>query len=55
MILTPCCRCQIRGYPTLKVIHQGEEVKAYRGEHHLLLSCVLHHEKELTATNEYWK
>jgi hypothetical protein len=23
---------QIKGYPTLKVMHNGEEVKAYRGE-----------------------
>lgn len=23
---------QVKGYPTLKVMHQGEELKAYRGE-----------------------
>lgn len=29
-----CCGCfsQIKGYPTLKVFHKGEEVKSYRGE-----------------------
>ena len=24
---------QVQGYPTLKVYHKGEEIKAYRGEH----------------------
>jgi hypothetical protein len=25
-----CCALQVKGYPTLKVFHKGEEVKAYR-------------------------
>lgn len=25
------CLLQVRGYPTLKVIHKGEEYKAYKG------------------------
>jgi hypothetical protein len=24
------CALQVKGYPTLKVFHKGEEVKAYR-------------------------
>jgi hypothetical protein len=40
-LLTFCSRSQVRGYPTLKVIHQGEEVKAYRGEQQLHVSCML--------------
>ncbi|KAG2441516.1 hypothetical protein HXX76_003138 [Chlamydomonas incerta] len=26
-----CTNAQVKGYPTLKVIHKGEEIKAYRG------------------------
>lgn len=26
---------QVKGYPTLKVFHKGEEVKAYRGQRDL--------------------
>ncbi|PNH04486.1 Protein disulfide isomerase-like 5-1 [Tetrabaena socialis] len=26
-----CSNAQVKGYPTLKVIHKGEELKVYRG------------------------
>lgn len=29
------CVSQVKGYPTLKVIHKGEEYKAYRGAREL--------------------
>ncbi len=35
LMQVPLCCVQVKGYPTLKVIHKGEEYKAYKGPREL--------------------
>ncbi|KXZ50366.1 hypothetical protein GPECTOR_16g539 [Gonium pectorale] len=46
-----CQTAQVKGYPTLKVIHKGEELKAYRGprEKDALKTFVVEAAKEVTT------
>jgi hypothetical protein len=57
-ILLCCCCCTSgKGYPTLKVYHKGEEVKAYRGggpPSNLLLSLPTLHTAAAAAAVANW-